>query len=161
MKLRNSLLLALGLLLSLTIGIVLLLKNEQHLPLFNLSGQRPADLGVQDGKLQECPDKPNCVCSQSDKAYSQIQPLPIPKEGLSDLKKIIHSMQRTQIIQEEENYLYAEFTSALMGYVDDVEFYLQSEEGVIHVKSASRLGNSDFGQNRKRIEAIREALSQL
>ena len=128
--------------------------------LFKLSGKRPSHLGVQDGKLKECPDKPNCVCSQSDKAYSRIQPLSIPKEGLSDLRKIIHSMQRTQIIQEEENYLYAEFTSALMGYVDDVEFYLHQEEGVIHVRSASRLGHSDLGQNRKRIEAIREALSQ-
>ena len=58
-------------------------------------------------------------------------------------------MQRTKIIQEEKNYLYAEFTSALMGYVDDVEFYLHQEEGVIHVRSASRLGHSDAGTESK------------
>ena len=66
-------------------------------------------------------------------------------------------MPRTKIVTENETYLYAEFASNLMGFVDDVEFYLDKTAGVIHVRSASRLGQSDLGVNRQRIEAIRAA----
>jgi len=71
------------------------------------------------------------------------------------LKKIILGMERTSIIEETDNYLYAEFKSAGMGFVDDVEFSIDAEKKVIHVRSASRVGYSDLGVNRKRIEAIR------
>jgi uncharacterized protein (DUF1499 family) len=77
---------------------------------------------------------------------------------MAALKRVIQAMERTKIITESENYLYVEFTSKLMGYVDDVEFYLDSAAGVIQVRSASRLGQSDLGVNRKRIEQIRAAL---
>ena len=56
------------------------------------------------------------------------------------------------------DYLYAEYSSALFGFVDDVEFYFPPETHIIHVRSASRLGHSDLGVNRKRIEAIRARL---
>jgi uncharacterized protein (DUF1499 family) len=69
-------------------------------------------------------------------------------------------MERTNIITETDNYLYAEFTSKLMGFVDDVEFLLDDSAKVIHVRSASRLGQSDLGVNRKRIEAIREKFNE-
>ena len=64
-------------------------------------------------------------------------------------------MPRTKIITAEGKYLYAEFTSAIMGYVDDVEFFANPDKGIIEVRSASRLGESDLGVNRQRIEAIR------
>jgi uncharacterized protein (DUF1499 family) len=70
-------------------------------------------------------------------------------------------MKKTKIITENKNYLYAEFTSAIMGFVDDVEFYLDEGAKVIHVRSASRLGQSDLGVNRKRIETIRTKLKEL
>jgi uncharacterized protein (DUF1499 family) len=70
-------------------------------------------------------------------------------------------MDRAEIIQADGNYVYAEFTTALMGFVDDVEFFLDESAGVIHVRSASRLGESDLGVNRKRVEAIRAAFSAL
>jgi uncharacterized protein (DUF1499 family) len=126
--------------------------------LFSFAGNRPMNLGVKDGKLSPCPASPNCVCSQAEEPQHRIEPLRYsssPETVIAQLRQIIESMERTQIIEALENYLYAEFTSALMGYVDDVEFYLDAVEGVIHVRSASRLGQSDMGVNRKRIEAIR------
>jgi uncharacterized protein (DUF1499 family) len=123
---------------------------------FNFSGKRPTNLGVKDGKLAACPSSPNCVNSQSQDSKSKIAPLPLV--AIADLKKVIESMERTTIIEQTDNYLYAEFKSKLMGYVDDVEFYRDSQANVTHVRSASRLGQSDLGINRKRIEAIRAKL---
>ena len=67
-------------------------------------------------------------------------------------------MERTTIIEETDNYLYAEFKSKLMGFVDDVEFYRDPAANVVHVRSASRLGKSDAGVNRQRVEEIRGKL---
>jgi uncharacterized protein (DUF1499 family) len=130
--------------------------------LFSFSGTRPTNIGVIDGKLLACPNSPNCVSSQSTDAEHKIAPLTYtgdPAKALADLKAVIINTPRTKIITAEGNYLYAEFTSALMGYVDDVEFYLNADKGVIELRSASRLGQSDLGANRDRIEAIRAQLA--
>ena len=122
------------------------------------AGKRPNNLGVNGGKLAPCPNSPNCVSSQSTDAAHQIAPLAFtssPEEALANLKTIIESLPRTKIITESQDYLYAEFKSALLGFVDDVEFYLDRNANVIQVRSASRLGQSDLGVNRKRIETIR------
>ena len=124
--------------------------------MFNFSGTRPNNLGVKDGKLAPCPGTPNCVSSQSEDPQFKIDPL--PSISIADLKTIVANMERTAIIEETDNYLYAEFKSKLMGYVDDVEFYRDSDANVVHVRSASRLGKSDLGVNRKRIEEIRSQL---
>ena len=130
-------------------------------PLLNpmiFAGKRPSNLGVKNGKLAPCPSSPNCVSSQSTDALHQIAPLTFtstPEQALAKLKSIIQSLPRTQIITETEDYLYAEFKSALLGFVDDVEFYLDQNANIIHVRSASRLGQSDLGVNRQRIETIR------
>jgi uncharacterized protein (DUF1499 family) len=126
--------------------------------LFSFSGTRPTNIGVTDGKLLACPDSPNCVSSQETDAEHKIAPLTYtgdPVKAMTDLKAVIASMPRTKIVTAEGNYLYAEFTSALMGYVDDVEFYLNADKGTIEVRSASRLGQSDLGANRDRVESIR------
>ncbi len=125
--------------------------------MFNFAGKKPNNLGVKDGKLAPCPGTPNCVNSQSDNPQSKIEPLPLV--AITDLRKIIEGMEGTKIIEQTDNYLYAEFKTKLMGFVDDVEFYLEPNENVIHVRSASRLGKSDLGVNRKRIELIREKLT--
>ena len=129
------------------------------------SGTRPDNLGVNNGKLAACPKSPNCVSSQSPNSDTIhfIQPLNYncaPEKALADLKAVIEAEERTKIITESQDYLYAEFKSALMGYVDDVEFYLDSGSNTIHLRSASRLGQSDLGVNRKRIETIRTKFSQ-
>lgn len=127
------------------------------MPIFNFTGKRPNNLGVKDGKLAPVPNTPNCVHSQSDNPQYKIQPLPMV--SISELKKVIENMETTTIIEETDNYLYAEFQTSLMGYVDDVEFYLDKNQNVTHVRSASRLGKSDLGLNRKRVEEIRTKLN--
>ncbi|MEA5616971.1 DUF1499 domain-containing protein [Cronbergia sp. UHCC 0137] len=122
------------------------------------AGKRPNNLGVQDGKLAPCPPSPNCVCSQSSDQLHTIAPLSFtstPEQVLAKLKSIIQSLPGTKIITETDDYLYAEFKTALMGFVDDVEFYLDRNTKIIHVRSASRLGYGDLGVNRQRIETIR------
>ena len=124
----------------------------------SFSGKRPSNLGVKNGKLASCPASPNCVSSQSSDAEHKIEPLSYegtPEEAIAALKAILDNIENAETIAAAENYIYAEFTSKLMGFVDDVEFYLDEEPGVIQVRSASRLGESDLGVNRKRIEAIR------
>lgn len=128
------------------------------------AGKPPTNLGVQSGQLAPCPSTPNCVSSQSQNAQNKIEPLTYNSssgEAIANLKTVINSLPKTKIITETENYLYAEFTSALMGFVDDVEFYLDESTKTIHVRSASRLGQSDLGVNRKRIETIRAKLNEL
>nr|WP_290225975.1 DUF1499 domain-containing protein [Trichocoleus desertorum] len=128
------------------------------------AGKRPTNLGVQNGSLTPCPRTPNCVNSQSTNPICQIAPLTYNSTGtqaIADLKTVIQNLERTTIVTERPNYLYAEFKSALLGYVDDVEFYLDEVQHVIQVRSASRLGKSDLGVNRKRIETIRAKLQAL
>jgi uncharacterized protein (DUF1499 family) len=104
------------------------------------------------------------VSSQSQDAEHQIEALRYegtPADAIAQLKTTIESLPRTKIIQTTDRYLYAEFTSALMGFVDDVEFYVNPAEPGIEVRSASRLGESDLGVNRQRIEAIRSVIDKL
>lgn len=129
-----------------------------------MKGQRPNTLGVQDGKLAPCPKSPNCVVSQGQEdAEHAIAPLQYGSDrttAMARLVEVVKAMPRTEIIQQTEDYLYAEFTSQWMGFVDDVEFYLPESSKVIHVRSASRLGESDLGVNRQRIETIRSQFTQ-
>ena len=128
------------------------------------AGKRPANIGIVSGKLAACPSSPNCVSSFSQDAEHKIEPLVYTSsqsEAMAKLKGAIESLKKTKIITATDNYLYAEFTSALMGFVDDVEFLVDDGAKVIHVRSASRLGESDAGVNRKRIETIRTQLNQL
>lgn len=125
--------------------------------MFNFSGKKPSNLGVNNGKLAVCPGSPNCVNSQSDDSKSKIEPLSM--NTIAEIKKVVESMERTTVIEETDTYLYAEFQSKLMGFVDDVEFYVDSAANVVQVRSASRLGQSDAGVNRKRVEEIRSKLN--
>jgi len=124
--------------------------------LFHFSGTRPTTLGVQNGKLSPCPSTPNCISSQAADIAHQIQP--IAASSLIKIKAAIVQISDASIISETENYLYAEFTSPLMGFVDDVEFYLDAAADVVHVRSASRLGESDLGANRQRVAKIRSMM---
>lgn len=124
--------------------------------LFHFSGTRPTTLGVQNGKLAPCPSTPNCISSQAPDIAHQIQP--IAASNLVKIKAAIGQISEAAIISETENYLYAEFTSPLMGFVDDVEFYVDASSDVVHVRSASRLGESDLGANRQRISKIRSMM---
>lgn len=139
------------------------LQSTPLLALFSFSGTRPANLGVEKGKLAECPSTPNCVNSQTADQSHTIAPLRYtssPEKAFASLKQTIQAQPKTKIVAETETYLYAEFTSKLMGFVDDVEFYLDQPAGLIQVRSASRLGESDLGVNRQRVDSIRMALNE-
>lgn len=124
------------------------------------SGAIPSGLGVKKGRLSPCPDSPNCVSSQAANSDQRHFILPLSYQDDIDsarrrLVNILAKLPRNRIVEQSENYLRVEFSSALMGFVDDVEFYFP-EESLVQVRSASRLGYSDFGVNRKRIEQIRQ-----
>ncbi len=127
------------------------------------SAARPSNLGVRDGRLARCPDSPNCVSSQSTDAAHAIAPLTYTTtavDAVAALKQIIKGMKRAVIVEETAAYLHVEVTSALLRFVDDVEFFADDAEKKIHVRSASRIGYSDLGVNRRRVESIRQVWEQ-
>jgi uncharacterized protein (DUF1499 family) len=124
------------------------------------SWKRPGNLGVKEGRLAPPKTTPNCVSSQADPADAEHYIAPIPFKGgaleaMAVARKAVESMQGASVIRHEGNYLYAEFRTQVMRFVDDVEFIFDEKAGRIHVRSASRLGRRDFGVNRARIEAVR------
>jgi len=129
------------------------------------AGARPDYLGVKGGRLAPPKRTPNCVSSQAEPADAGHAIAPIAfrgstPEAIAAARKAVESMRRATVIRHEANYLYAEFKSRLMGYVDDVEFTYDEKAGVLHVRSASRLGRRDFGVNRARVEALRSRIAQ-
>lgn len=121
-------------------------------------------LGINNGQLLECPQSPNCVNSQAKDNEHFIQPILFAgtsEEAQTHLLKILGEWKNSKITEIQHNYIRAEFVSKVFRFVDDVEFYFpetEEKEVVIHVRSASRVGHSDFGVNRKRIEEIRNHL---
>ncbi len=134
-----------------------------------LQGQAPTDLGVRDGRLKALPKTPNCVSSQAaltpdhpQRANAEIAPLALNGDAdstLARIKTIVEGMPGAKVIRTEPGYLYAQFTTRLMKYVDDTEFWFDPRANVVQVRSASRLGEKDFAANRNRIEAVRASLA--
>jgi len=120
--------------------------------------RRPDNLGVSNGRLAPCRRTPNCVSSQADPSDAEHYIAPL-KGTMDAVRKAVESLPRATIVSEEQNYLYAEFRSKLLGFVDDVEFF--HDGSVIQVRSASRLGRRDFAVNRRRIERLRAMITQL
>jgi len=130
-----------------------------------LRGSAPKDLGVRDGLLKAPSLTPNSVSSQADRhanhpqqAYARIDALRFSGEGVNAmdrLEAVVRAMDRTSVIKREPGYLYAQSTTPLLKFTDDIEFWLDTANGVIQVRSASRLGRKDFNVNRERVETIR------
>ena len=124
------------------------------------AGERPRNLGVKDGVLAACPSSPNCVSSFAAEEGHRIAPLAFSDDAVvafARLGKILRARNDATIIEEREDYLRVELRTTL--FVDDAEFLLDGEHKVIHLRSASRLGYSDLGKNRSRIEEIRAAFA--
>ena len=123
---------------------------------------RPKNLGVTEGRLALCPTSPNCVSSQAEDSQHHIDPLRLSTTSaaaIDRLEEVLSQMPRTAVVTKTDQYLHAEVTSRFYRFVDDVEFLVDTQAGVIHCRSASRVGYSDFGVNRARIEQIRAALT--
>lgn len=139
---------------------IVLLFPAFVLILLNCSGTRSEDMGVTHGKLAPCPDSPNCVSSQSTDESHYVDPLSYDSalyEAQERLLSILRSMDRVKIVTVEADYIHAEFISAFLHFVDDVEFCFDHEKKTIHVRSASRIGYYDLGVNRRRVESIRNS----
>lgn len=107
--------------------------------------------------LKACPDKPNCVSTLSTRREQSLLPLKFRgnlEESKLRIKKVIANLSRTKLEKEDNAYLHFTFKSALFGFVDDVEFYLDENTQLVHFRSASRVGYSDLGANRRRMEEI-------
>ncbi len=132
--------------------------------LLNMRTTRSLNLGVRDSRLSACPDSPNCVSSQAADQRHAIAPLFFSGDGqaaLEKIHKILQGWPGVRIISQTPGYLHAEFTSTLFRFVDDVEFVVVPNEGVIHFRSCSQVGYSDLGANRHRMESLRKKLSDL
>lgn len=117
--------------------------------------------GIVNNRLTPCPDSPNCVSSDATDEKHHVEPYRLkaaPQDTWHGLRIVVMEQKRVKLITFEESYLHVEFRSAVFRFVDDTEFQLRASEGIIAVRSASRLGYSDFGVNRERVERIREAL---
>ena len=129
----------------------------------------PTDLGVHGGKLKPPSATDNSVSSQAalypdhpQRQSARIAPLLLRGDGpmtIARIKSVIESMAGAKIVKSDADYLYAQYTTPLMKFVDDVEFWYDPAAQAIQVRSASRIGKGDMGVNRKRIEAVRAALA--
>ena len=149
-----------------TILIVLLVSVAAWALIMTLLSQlakKPTTLGADACQLAPCPSAPNCVCSQGADEAHAIEPLRYEgtaTEAWGRLRDLLADSPRTTVVTATDRYLHAECTSLIFRFVDDLEFLLDADAGVIHVRSASRAGRSDLGVNRRRVEALRQALAK-
>ena len=135
-----------------------------------LQGSAPTDLGVNNGRLKPPSEAPNSVSSQADlhpghpqQAYARIEPIRYRGDGQAALAALSQALAATPgvvLVEQKPGYVYARCSTRWMRFTDDLELWLDESAGVIHVRSASRLGHSDLGANRARVEALRATLAQ-
>jgi uncharacterized protein (DUF1499 family) len=131
--------------------------------LISWRGRPPAGVGAATGRLADLPASPNAVASYAAGAYPRMEPLPFT--GAADaarerLVALLAGQPRSRIETAADNYVHATFRSRLFRFVDDVEFLIDPDGGVIHYRAAARMGYSDMGVNQARMEAIRQAWLQ-
>jgi uncharacterized protein (DUF1499 family) len=112
----------------------------------------------------DCPDTPNCVSSLAKDPKHRVEPLKLkkdPKTSWDIVRKTISSLPRTKIVSADDADIHAECRSMIFRFVDDLMLHLTPSDGIIHIRSASRTGYSDFGVNRRRVESIRKKLRHI
>ena len=129
-----------------------------------MGGKSGLGSGIVDGRLAPCPNKPNCVSSQAVAGDRQHYIVALtysgePGQARERLERAIAGMKRARVVVRQANYWRVEFTSALWRFVDDVEFLFDDNDRRIDLRSASRVGYSDLGVNRRRVEEIRRRFS--
>lgn len=139
------------LLIILVLAILLIIGGR----VYNSNMATPAGVGV--GELAPCPDSPNCVSTLATVDQHKIEPLALtqsPTDAISSLAEIMVAMPKSRVITKNKTYLHVEMRSSLWNFVDDVEFLVDEENGVINSRSAARMGYSDMGVNKARYEKI-------
>ena len=129
--------------------------------LVSCSTSAPDGLGVLEGKLLECPSSPNCVSTMApaddEEHYMEAIPYEDLQEARIKLMDVLMETPRTKILTQNRTYLHVTFTTPIIRFVDDVEFYFDEEEKLLHFRSASRVGYSDLGANRRRMKNFKKA----
>ena len=118
---------------------------------------KPGPLGLDQGALRPCPESPNCVCSLASDGHAVAAfQLAVPwVDARGKIVSALSGMTGFKVVKVEDDYLHLECRTLLMRYVDDLELHWDAKAGLLHVRSASRVGYSDLGANRKRVEAVR------
>ena len=127
------------------------------------SSTAPDHLGIQQHALAPCPPSPNCVASQHPTSDDQAVPAlkwPHDHHPNDALAQLVDDTGGT-VQKTDDNYVWATYTSSIFRFVDDVEFHYTADDGVIHIRSASRIGYSDLGANRRRVLEMHEAWPQV
>lgn len=122
-----------------------------------------AGAGAHAFPLKDCPDRPNCVSSVAEDQDRYVAPFAYVcdrRQAIDVLEQELSEQPRATIVEKREDYLHAEFRSKIFRFVDDVEFYFPVDQPLVHVRSASRMGYSDLGVNRKRVETLRASFSE-
>ena len=121
------------------------------------SKNKNGDVGLVDNILKPCPTSPNCVCSEYSNAASAVPPISISGNQKEAWTLAIATVKEIggAIVLKQDSYLHATFTSKIFRFVDDFELRLDQDQNVIHLRSASRVGYSDLGVNRKRVEKFK------
>ena len=120
------------------------------LALFHLVGPVPADLGVSQGALAPCPSPAHCARAD----WTVVD----PEAALAALVPVVAATPRTEVVEQRSGYVHATASSALFGFVDDLELYADTAHGLLQARSVSRLGDSDLGVNASRLAALRDQL---
>jgi uncharacterized protein (DUF1499 family) len=110
-----------------------------------------------------CPDRPNCVSSEAQDPRHAIEPFKIKGDialTWDAVREVVGSLPRTKVVKATDRYLHAECKSRFFGFIDDLELELNPEAGTIAIRSASRVGYFDLGVNRRRVETLRQRLTQ-
>lgn len=137
------------------------------LAMLSYFGPKAPALGITNGQLSECPGSPNCVSTMTELEKFAMEPIPFSdpanatEDELSKLKQVIASeFPRATLVDQNDDYLRYEFRTFVFRFVDDVEFLTVPEDKLIHFRSASRVGQSDLGLNRKRMTKIKRLMAQ-
>ena len=132
--------------------------------LFSTNGCSKSNVGLLEGKLKPCPDSPNCVSSMATDTSHYIEPIRYTGsmvKAREAVLSVLQTMKRTRVVTVENNYIHAECRSLVFRFVDDLEFYFEEQKSLVHIKSESRVGYSDLGVNRRRVEDLRRQLTPL
>ena len=135
--------------------VLLVLLAAGGLYYLGLKSKEGAAPGLVDGRLSPCPSSPNCVLSELGAPESH-KAAPLPADAWDRLPAIIEAAGGV-IVTQTDDYIASTFTTKIMGYVDDVEF--RRAPDAVHIRSASRVGYSDQGLNKKRAAALLAAAS--
>jgi uncharacterized protein (DUF1499 family) len=125
--------------------------------------RRALRIGLVGNRLRDCPYSPNCVCSDAVEESHRVAPFTLaapPNDAWRAVRAAVSALPRTRIVKLVPDYLHAECRSAILGFVDDLELHLRPDAGIVAVRSASRIGYSDLGVNRSRVERLRADLVQ-